>query len=595
MTRFAFIVLATTVLAMLSSASEAQAQRRGTRPAYIVPLTAGQGAALNAEIDRLSRRLGIRQTALDAIADILGANLRNVRFDELIRRVQAQAERAAELQSRLLGLEQQLAALTDTAVRSPAERALARATQAFNEGRLEDAEREFATLETLRDSESETARTAWFEAVEARSRIAELRLDFDLAEQIRTSAVRAERRLSDLSTHRQWTLLVEASLSRYQQGDLVGDNRALLRAVALLEEALPLVPRALRPIDWASTQNLLGITRYRLGARQPASGHLEGAIEAYRNTSQVWDRDGSPREWALVQVNLGIVLAAQGRREGLTSKFLEAEAVLRSALEVALRANGPMEIANTQMNLAIVLIDLGAREARADRFRRAITLFDQSLANIDRSQAGHSWAAIQINLGNAHYRLGFMENLRGNMVAAEQAYRSALEVYSRDIAPSVWGDTQENLGNVLRELGVLDRSPAKLQEAVAAFHFALQARQPGDRGLDWANLQNSLGNALERLGQLENNPARLTEAVQVLEEAVRHLDRNASFEQWAGTALSLALARGSLAQRTGNRTMLAAAMDMAAETRATVSRTDNRTLQLWANMVHERLRRMTLP
>src|SRR5207253_108203 len=113
---------------------------------------------------------------------------------------------------------------------------------------LEDADRELAALEILRRSESEAARAAWSGAVEARARIAELRLDFDSAEELRLAAVREERALS---TARQWLLMYDAARSRHQQGDLLGDNAALDRAITLFrDEVLPLVSRTERPHDW---------------------------------------------------------------------------------------------------------------------------------------------------------------------------------------------------------------------------------------------------------------------------------------------------------------------------------------------------------
>ena len=271
---------------------------------------------------------------------MLGANLRDIDFPRLIQRVQEQAQFAAELQRQIGTLRAQFAALTDVAARGPAEQALTRATAAFNEGRLDDADREFAALEGLRRSGIRDGARR----VDRRGGIAggraELRLDYDAAEALRLAAAREER---NLSIARQWRLVMGAAEARFQQGELRGDGAAFERAILLYrEQVLPLAPRSEHSLRWALSERGLCETLAFLGSLDSGSSRLEEAISECRlavaEPALVADR----AEWAATQASLASALYLSGERQVSVARIVEAAAAYRSILSPDIRSAAPV-------------------------------------------------------------------------------------------------------------------------------------------------------------------------------------------------------------------------------------------------------------
>jgi hypothetical protein len=52
------------------------------------------------------------------------------------------------------------------------------------------------------------------------------------------------------------------------------------------------------PLDWAMTQNNLGVALAALGKRELGTAHLEEAVKAYQNALLERTRDRVPLQWA---------------------------------------------------------------------------------------------------------------------------------------------------------------------------------------------------------------------------------------------------------------------------------------------------------
>lgn len=213
----------------------------------------------------------------------------NTDFRTLIGLLQEKATEAAALRKQLGEFRTQIAELTDTEIRTPAQAALERANKAIAEGRLGDPDREPETLELLRRTETEQTTKAWESGIEARAGLAGLHLDFDKASAIRIAAADTERLHSLL---RQWRLLFGATESLYDKASRFRDRAALMRALELFRDRiLPLVPKERQPESWVQTQNSLGIALLKLSDFDDDDAVLEQAAEVFRGTFDVYLRD----------------------------------------------------------------------------------------------------------------------------------------------------------------------------------------------------------------------------------------------------------------------------------------------------------------
>ena len=528
------------------------AERVGLTPAQ-ARLLFGRLNEFQGEIDELSRSNRIHSRTLRAIALELGArnpNLSRERFVELIR---ARAGDAARTQGQIDGLKATIVALDPSGERSRAEALLAQARAAFDEGRLEDAEAAFGALSFLRSSELSQARTAWLAAVDLQAQSASLRGDTEGATAVRFAKVAELRRQREASEREEWLTTLAIADDWADRGDRLGDNEALVRSIDYYRElVLPLAPRARAPLQWATTQNNLGIALATLGGRESGTTRLGEAVTAYRLALEEWTRERAPFNWAMTLNNLGSALTRFGERGTGTARLEEAVTVYRQALEERTRERMPANWATTMSNLGVALEMIGERESGSARLEEAVRTYRQALEVHTRERAPLDWAMIQGNLATALVRLGDREAGTARLEEAVAAYRAVLEVRSRERAPLNWALTQNNLGSALLSLGTRESATARFEEAVAAFRYALEERTRARVPLDWAKTQNNLGIALVRLGERESGTARFEEAVTAFRLALEEQTREQVPYDWAGTQNNLAGALAKIGEREGN-------------------------------------------
>ena len=164
--------------------------------------------------------------------------------------------------------------------------------------------------------------------------------------------------------------LREEAHALYLQGNEFGDNNALIMTIARYRSLLNLAPRERVPLDWAMTQNNLGLALWALGARESETTRLNEAVAAYREALKESTRERVPIDWAMSQNNLGNALTSLGERESGTARLNEAVAAYREALKESTRERVPLQWAMTQNNLGVALNLLEARTPKRKRTAR---------------------------------------------------------------------------------------------------------------------------------------------------------------------------------------------------------------------------------
>jgi len=120
-------------------------------------------------------------------------------------------------------------------------------------------------------------------------------------------------------------------------GEQSGDDRALKESISVSEDMLKITSRERASLDWAATQNNLGVALTDLGERESGTQHLTEAVAAYRSALQEYTRKRVPLDWAETQNNLGGALTALGDREVSTEHLAEAVTCYRAALQECTR------------------------------------------------------------------------------------------------------------------------------------------------------------------------------------------------------------------------------------------------------------------
>jgi tetratricopeptide (TPR) repeat protein len=128
-----------------------------------------------------------------------------------------------------------------------------------------------------------------------------------------------------------------------QDGEQTGNSEPLAESIGLYR-LLDEYTRARVPLDWAVTQNNLGLALWRFGERESGTARLEEAVAAYREALQGRTRARVPLQWAI-----GIALWRLGERESGTARLEEAAAAFREALQENTRARVPHQWAMTRI------------------------------------------------------------------------------------------------------------------------------------------------------------------------------------------------------------------------------------------------------
>ncbi|OSX74484.1 hypothetical protein BU14_0287s0003 [Porphyra umbilicalis] len=317
--------------------------------------------------------------------------------------------------------------------------------------------------------------------------------------------------------------------------DRVGGDRAanVEAAVACYHLALEVRTREAAPLDWAKTQNNLGLAYTdRVGGDHAAN--VEAGMACYRPSLELHTRDAAPLAWATTQINLG--LAYTHRVGGDRGANVEAAvACYRLALEVHTREAAPLAWATTQINLGLAYTDRVGGD-RGANVEAAVACCRLALEVHTRQAAPLDWAATQHNLGNAYtHRVG--GDRGANVEAAVACYRLALEVHSREAAPLAWAATQNNLGNAYTHRVGGDRG-ANVEASVACYRLSLEVRTREAAPLDWAMTKNNLGIAYtDRVGG--DRGANVEAAVACYRLALEVHTREAAPLAWATTQNNL--------------------------------------------------------
>ena len=286
-----------------------------------------------------------------------------------------------------------------------------------------------------------------------------------------------------------------------------------LQAAAEKLSRLLATPTIRRSEHRAALYVALGDAFSTLGEREPGTGRLEQAAQAYRDSLAVYSRAREPLRWAKAQHSLGLAMAALANREGGAERPRQAVAAYCAALGVFSREHNPRSWAAVHGNLGTVLKRLGELETGTARLEQAIAAHRAALEVFTRERAPDDWAFAQDNLGNVLSILGERTNSTALMEQALDAHRAALEVLTRDRAPLSWATVQHNLGITLMVLARLTNDAALLERSADAFRAALHERTRERAPLDWAVTQNALGKALHRLGERTGNRRFLSKPV----------------------------------------------------------------------------------
>jgi tetratricopeptide (TPR) repeat protein len=302
-------------------------------------------------------------------------------------------------------------------------------------------------------------------------------------------------------------------------------REALRKAIAAYGEALRFRKPDGASLDYAETQNILGLAYRRLSEHEAPVGNLRRAIEAFEEALRFRTPGVAPLDYARTQHNLGGAYWRLSEHEDPVGNLRRAIEAFEEALRFRTPDVVPLAYARTQHNLGLVYWHLSEHEDPVGNLRRAIEAFEEALRFRTPGVAPLDYAKTQHNLGLAYWRLSEHEDPVGNLRKAIAAYGEALRFQTPDVAPLDYARTQNNLGVAYRCLSEHEDPAGNLRRAIQALEEALRFRTPERTPLFYARTQYEMGLAYRRRAELQTDRAQrcmdLQAAVRAFREALR--------------------------------------------------------------------------
>lgn len=269
-------------------------------------------AIIAAATERLERRTAEQQATIADLQHRLGANEAQLRaFCRIIGESDIAPERMGD---KLIEVAEHYKARLAEVQAKPGDdptvaRLKTKARGAIEGGDLASADANLAEVETAQAASLDRLALEAAETRAQRGDIALIRLRYmEAAEHFAAAAAG----LLPEHEEQRFACLGDEAYALFLQGNEFGDNDALVRAIEKLRALLALCPRGRLPLDWASTQNNLGIALTTLGERDGDTDRLKEAVVAYRAALEERTRERVPLDWAKTQSNLGGALHTLG-------------------------------------------------------------------------------------------------------------------------------------------------------------------------------------------------------------------------------------------------------------------------------------------
>lgn len=186
--------------------------------------------------------------------------------------------------------------------------------------------------------------------------------------------------------------------------------------------------------DYATIQNNLGTTYWKLAQKTQPISYLKAAIVAYTEAMEFYTPQQDPLNYALLQTNLGTAYWTLSQHQPSAKLLLQAIYAYHQALTYRTTASAPIACASTYNNLGIVYWHLANHyqkpEIRAKFLKRAIAAYQKALsivADLSPSQLNFDPLATHNNLGLSHYQLATDDHLNLEKKTRIACLKSALK------------------------------------------------------------------------------------------------------------------------------------------------------------------------
>ena len=292
-------------------------------------------------------------------------------------------------------------------------------------------------------------------------------------------------------------------------------------AIKAYQEVLKVITLEKFPVDYAMTQNNIGIAYRTLGEVEDQAENCKRAIKACKEALKIYTLEKFPIQFAITQNNIGNAYVRLGEVEEKVQNCKRAIKAYQEALKVRILEKFPMDYAMTQNNIGNAYRTLGEVEEKVQNCKRAIKACKEALKIYTFEKFPMDYAMAQNNIGIAYQSLGEVEEKAQNCKRAIKACKEALKVRTLEKFPVDYAITQHNIGIAYQSLGEVEDRAENCKRTIKVCKEALKVRTLEKFPVDYAMTQNNIGIAYQSLGEVEDEAENCKRAIKAYQETLK--------------------------------------------------------------------------
>ena len=275
--------------------------------------------------------------------------------------------------------------------------------------------------------------------------------------------------------------------------------------------------------EYGMLLNSLGRTYYgRAITKEDSKPDLEKSVWCLNKALEIRTKKKYPLEYAQTQNYLGVAYGELAKIENRKTNLEKTIKCYEETLSITTMDKFPLDYAEVINNLGLAYLDLAEEKNKKEYLEKTIKYCKESLLVRTKDKYPLLYASTINNLANAYSRIAEVsDDPKASLEQSIKYYLETLEIKTKEDYPIHYAISHNNLGVSYTELAKIEPLNEYLYKSTEHFEKALMVRKKGEYPVDYAATQYNLGVAYMHLAKIENKAENCRNAEECYNEALK--------------------------------------------------------------------------
>jgi len=275
--------------------------------------------------------------------------------------------------------------------------------------------------------------------------------------------------------------------------------------------------------EYAMLLNSLGRTYYgRAITKEDSKPDLEKSVWCFNKALEIRTKKKYPLEYAQTQNYLGVAYGDLAKIENRKTNLEKTIKCYEETLSIKTMDKFPLDYAEVINNLGLAYLDLAEEENKKEYLGKTIKYCKESLLVRTKDKYPLLYASTINNLANAYNRIAEVsEDPKANLEQSIKYYLETLEIKTKEDYPIHYAISHNNLGVSYTELAKIDLKKEYLYKSIEHFRKSFLVRRKIEYPVDFAASVYNLAVAYMYLAKIENKEENCRKAEKCFAEALK--------------------------------------------------------------------------